>query len=302
MSESQVDKRVKIVSYSELDAARQCFFKHEMAYKERWTPPTESPALARGTAWHKLMETHYGMIRERLRGEAAWTDDQIIEAVFRIHLADDNGQQSKEQELLEWIYRGHVEYWGFDDDWRVQAVEFSPTVWLPSPSGHRSNFKLKLKIDLVVKIKIAGKWQLVIVDHKTGKDLPKQKELDIDDQFGLYTWAMRQLGHDVLYSIHNAARTHRNVDQVKHFQPLDERFRRTPTHRTDIELDVLAHEAYQWAKLAYQHKIGEAPRSANPDTCSWKCPFTDACLYGRKGGDHRRMLEDMGFRQDYTRH
>lgn len=303
MTESQVDKRIKTVSYSELDSARQCYFKHEMEYKERWVPPSVSPALARGTDWHRIMETHYGMLRQRLKAEVLWTDDQIVEAVFKQHLYDPvSGEQTPEQELLEWMYRGHIEHWGFDPQWRIRAVEFAPVVWLPTPSGGRSNYRLKLKIDLVATEKIGGKWQLLIVDHKSGKDLPKKKELDIDDQFGLYTWAMRKLGHNVLYAVHSAARTHRNVDQVKHFQPLDERFLRTSTYRTDIELDVLAHEAYQWARLAYQFKIGEAPRSPNPDTCNWKCSYTEACLFGRKGGDHRQMLRDMSFEQNFERH
>src|SRR5690606_17496323 len=123
--------------------------------------------------------------------------------------------------------------------------------------------------DLIVRERSTG--NIWILDHKSGRDLPKDKELDLDDQFGLYTWGLRQLGRRVHGSIHSAARTHRNKDQTRHPQPLHERFARKQIYRTDRELDMLALEAYRLLRLAYSIPIGEAPRSPNPDTCRWRC-------------------------------
>jgi hypothetical protein len=310
------------ISFSELDTFRQCPFKHELAYKERWVPPTTAPALARGTAWHAMLEAHYSTIKDLtadallLPGEddgephvaadytdrwaqTLWTQAQLNAYRWLV----DAGLPPDEEDLLRWMYAGYVDRWA-GDDWgikagtRILAVEHAAEVWLPTDRGGRSRFKLKLKLDLVVRID--GK--LWIVDHKSGKDLPKQKELDIDDQFGLYTWGMRQLGKPVFGSIHNAARTQRNKDQDKHFQPLDERFSRARLARTDAELTHLAVDAYRAARMAYSLRPGEAPRAPNSDTCKWRCGFTEACLLGRKGLDDRGILRDTGFTQDFGRH
>jgi hypothetical protein len=275
--------------------------KHEFAYKERWIPPTVGPALVKGQAWHSMMEAHYRAIQsgESVDLEVLWAQAQVAALDWLI-----KAQLEPElEELLTWMYVGYVEYWegrdwGVEPRTKVLAVEHAPEVWLRTPAGGRSRFKLKLKIDLVVLVD--GK--LWIVDHKSGKDLPRDKELDIDDQFGLYTWAMRQMGKPVFGSIHNAARTHRNKDQVKHLQPLEERFARKRLYRTDEELTHLAIDAYRAARMAYSLRPGEAPRAPDPDRCGWRCAYTEPCLAGRKGMDDREMLRDMSFVQDFGRH
>lgn len=292
------------VSYSELDTFRQCPFKHELSYKQRWTSPETSPALAKGTLWHAVMEHHYkALLYWQVTNNGNPTDFEMRELKREIvgqYLADDGGQQTEYQALIEWMYQGYVDHWGSDREWKILAVEHAPTIWLPTDRGGRSNFKLKLKIDLVVAHRTNG--NMYVVDHKSGKDLPKDKELEIDDQFGLYTWAMRQMGRKVFGSIHNAARTQRNKDQIAHFQPLDERFARKPMYRTDAELDTLVVEAYRAARRAYSIKPGEADRAPDPDRCRWRCNYTEQCLGSRKGMDLHDLLVSSGFVQDFTRH
>lgn len=315
--------KAQIVSYSEIDAARQCLKKHEYGYKERWQPPETSPALAKGTLWHLVMEDHYKLLKAwqgagrpsalnslqiQAAGIATVTDDAnvlipidkaLLMAANR-HLYDEGGNyvHSEYSPLIEWMYEGHLKAYGLDEKWRILAVEHGPTVRLPTAKGTGSMFWLKLKIDLIVEDLSMARPKVWIVDHKSGKDLPKDKELDIDDQFGLYTWAMRQLGKPVFGSLHNANRTQRNKSPMA----LDDRMKRSRLSRTDRELNRIAVEAYQYARLAYQHKIGEAPRSPDPDRCRWRCSFTEACMHGRKGMDDRQFLVDKGYVQDFTRH
>lgn len=293
--------KAQVVSFSEIDTFRQCPFKHELAYKERWVPPTVGPALARGTAWHAMLEAHYRVLMDASPGSltSAWSEAQLAAYRWLVEAK----LPEEEEDLLRWMYAGYCKHWE-GEDWGIKAgthvlaVEHAAEVALPTDRGGRSRFRFKLKIDLVVWIN--GK--LWVVDHKSGKDLPRQKETDIDDQFGLYIWGMRQLGRNVFGSVYNAARTQRNKDQDKNYQPLDERFSRTRLARTDVELTHLAVDAYRAAKMAYSLKPGEAPRSPNTDTCKWKCGFTEACLLGRKGLDDRAILRDTGFRQDFERH
>lgn len=287
--------KVHVVSFSELSSYRQCPHKHELEYKQRWRGEP-GPALARGVLWHTLLEGHYRILQAHQR-DRSMTDAelkaQLMWSARKVLVG-----AGEHADLLEWMYTGYLEFYGLDLDWKVLAVEHAPEVWLPTAEGTRSRFKIKLKIDLVIR------WQdqLWIVDHKSGKELPRDKELDIDDQFGLYTWAMRQLGRPVFGSIHSAARTHRNKNQDRYPQPLDERFHRTLLSRTDRELDTIAVEAYRTARAAYRWADGEAPRSPNPDTCGWRCSFTEACLMGRKGADEQQILRDMGMAQDFERH
>lgn len=293
--------KTHIVSPSELSTFQQCPLKHELAYKQRWTKETTAPALVKGTRWHEVLELHYNVLRDHQLQLRLHTHPEadVLEAAKAAVLAlldlDD-----EVDEIVWWMYQGHVETYGADTQWKILAVEHRAEAWLPTERGGRSNFKLKMKIDLIVRdLTTGGIW---IVDHKSGRDLPKDRELDLDDQFGLYEWGIRQLGHKVIGTVYNAARTHRNKDQKRFPQPLDERFRRVRMSRSDKELDTIAVEAYRTFRTAYRYAEGEAPRATNTDTCRWKCDYTDACLLSRKGVDQRETLVDFGFRQDFTRH
>jgi hypothetical protein len=293
-----------IGSFSEIDTARQCLHKHRLGYKERWRSERTSPALAKGSLWHLVLEAHYLSLRATQKGNdtgVSFLPDQRLDmAVDSVKplLFQPNSKEPIDDiaELIIWMYSGYVRHWGIDEQWRILEVEHATEVWLPTAQGTRSRFRLKLKIDLVVKTD----GHIWVVDHKSGRNLPKRKQLDINDQFALYTWALRQEGKEVFGSLHNAARTQRNVDPST--QSLDSRFERNRLTRTDAELDTVAVEAYRTLRNTWRIPIGEEPRSPNEDTCGWRCDYLEPCLFGRKGRDEYRMLEDLGFRQDFTRH
>jgi hypothetical protein len=340
----QVGTMIKTVSFSELTTARQCPLKHELAYVERWSkePARDSP-LTKGTLWHAVLEIHYNTIREFQQsggftigngvtgtlGTAAGRVERFLEDVDE-DLAD----------LIWWMYQGHVELYGADEGWKILAVEHNAVCRLPTASGRASQFELKIKIDLIVADITRRKAQIWVVDHKSGKNLPGKKELDLDDQFGLYTWGLRSMGRKVFGQIHSAARTTRNLGDFPEkvdtwslkkaagekagakpkTQTLEERFQRTLMAKTDIELDSIAREAYQTARSRYAEQADierarkraanqgkslqniEPPRHTDTDTCRWKCDYTEQCLAGRKGIEMRPFLYDVGFRQNFERH
>lgn len=337
----------RLVSFSELDAIRQCRLKHRMGYLERWKPATEAATLSRGRLFHEVMEAHYGRMKEArvcsncggqmsLAGSmvvcsvCGWNDTALDAAALYAAVGpmlydSHTGHQTPEQELVEWMYRGYVDHFKLDPDWKILGVEFPAEVWLPTERGTRSSFRLKMKIDVVVRDTSAG-GGIWLVDHKTCKNLPKGKELDLDDQFGLYVWGMRARGNDVRGVIYNAVRTERLKTRE---MVAKERFVRKYTVRTQAELNTIAVEAYQQFHEAYRGvtqvvpadesgggydgaiggAIGGAmmalplpPRSPNTDLCRWRCSFTEACLASRKGGSIRNLLVDGGFIQDFSRH
>jgi hypothetical protein len=303
----------QLVSWSELDTARQCPHKHDLAYKQRWTRETTSPALLKGTLWHQVMETHYSKLL---------TPDEKTQTLDQLLNRNDLLQQTETEELVSWMFDGYLEAWEDDPAWEVVAVEFPFSVPLRYPGkngktlGNRSTIHLKGKVDLLV----LQDGKLWVVDHKSCSRLPNDKELALDDQFGLYSWALAELGHGVFGSLHNAARTNKpkpdsrpenekgqklNQDgSVSKNQPagstLEERFKRTRLHRSKEELQTVAAEAYETANAVWNK--GLQGRTPDTERCNWRCDFTEACLAGRKGYDEEQFLKDYGFVVNKTRH
>lgn len=273
--------------------------KWQLAYQERWTAPEAKPALARGTLWHQVMEGHYRTVQAAQRsGDWTGTEDALKRSAAQLLLDQGGNPKNDECELVAWMYEGHLQQYGLDEGWEIIAVEHRSSAYLPTEAGTRSRFRLKVRADLIVRDLTDRRIDLV--DHKSGKDLPTKKVLDIDDQFGLYTWAYRQLGKRIFAAIHSAARTQRNKSKP---QPLDERFSRTMMFRSDAELDEIALDAYRTMRAAYRPDNGVQPYSSpNPDQCKWRCDFLDAHLAARKGSDLRLYLTDIGHRQVFERH
>ena len=307
-----------IVSYSELDTYRQCPLKHELLYRKRYTKPAkETSALAKGSLFHVVMEEHYRVIK-------AWQDDhkgkvairaekQVLElartAVLPFLVDLKTGEQSDNQQLVEWMYDGYVEKWGADLQWRIMGVEHQIITPLRDEKGNRSIYHLKAKMDLLVRDREANDtfW---VVDHKSGANLPNQMDLEIDDQFGLYTWAMNEVGKRVTGSIHNAARTTRNKgdfpDAGPKYSPqtLEQRHSRTHLNRSDKEIKNLALDAYKVAWNAYPPK-GKGPKlysSPDPRQCGWKCDVKEPHLLMRQGRNPHEVMTEYGFKIDRTRH
>lgn len=297
--------------------------KHQIAYLERWRTEDEAEALVRGTLYHSVMEAHYGALR------TAQTDKRTVDAVSLYsavaHLLYDRetGGQSERQALVEWIYRGYVDLYGTDEQWRIESIEAPLEVWVPAENGGRSNFKIAGTADLVVRDMSAG-GGLWIVDHKTCKNLPRQKDFDMEDQTAIYTFLLRQAGLDIRGAIYNHCRTEKLKTRE---MAAEERFRRTMTVRGDDELKTMTMEALEEMREAYRkrpltkcvrckgtgertrgdravtcdrcngtgRRTKDARRRPDGERCGWKCGYTEPCLASRKGDDLRLMLREFGF-------
>jgi hypothetical protein len=298
-------KSAIVVSYSEIDTYRQCPLKHQLSYKERWRSDNKvGGALDRGTRWHQILEAHYRTLMEAQKPEGAgWNvadfelTARIAERLKPLLYNPQSGEFVDETaELLLWMYQGHLETWGFDPHWRILAVELGPVVPLLTPAGKRTRFWLKTKIDLVVQDRELGN-HVWVVDHKSGKDLPRRKSLDIDDQFGLYTLALRRAGKKVFGQTYSAARTQRN----KSHMPLDTRFGRYRLYREDTELAAIEADAVAAMTAAYGR--GVAYSSPNTDSCTWKCDFLEPHIAARKTGRPiQELLPGYGLEQSFVRH
>lgn len=300
-----------IVSYSELDTYRQCPLKHHILYGQRWTKPTkEGSALHKGSLYHAVMEEHYRVIKEyqdNNKGrnpkedseEEAALLDACKAAVWPL-LWDQRAGRFHDDvaELIAWMYEGHVSNYGTMPEWRIMSVEHQIITPLRNEAGRRTRYHLKAKLDLIVRIRTTG--GLWVVDHKSGGNLPTDMDLEIDDQFGLYTWAMNEVGRPVQGSLHAANRTQRNKSPMT----FEQRMKLTFLNRDKTELRNIALDAYQVARAAHPPKSAPTPRYSSPDPrqCGWKCDLKEPHLLMRRGRKPAEVLREYGFRIDRTRH
>lgn len=323
-----------IVSWSEIDTGRQCKYKHELAYVQRWTRPVadDSP-LGKGVLWHSLIETHFDTIAAHQRTDGAkvrW-DVSAVELAKLCESAVDTflGDKLREGvaqdviELMQWMYDGYTDMWGLDGDHDIVGVEtthLAPLgeikIWQGSVNGVDQfadvPVMLKFKIDRTIR----DKWGHVrVIDEKSHGQLPTDHDYDFLDQFGLYVWGLRKLGVNVRGAIHSASKTKPNKgDLIKPGHPdykssmketpLDARFKRTAIHYTDAQLENIARDALDEVQDLYGPH-NRKQRQTDSDRCKWRCSFTEACLFGRrtgKPGATIKMLELNGFTQEFERH
>ena len=276
--------RTTYVSYSELAAFRQCPMKHRLSYVDRWDSDKAKPALDRGTVWDAMMQTHYAGIMGGQSHEARAT--QVAEVLQTSGIADDD------RELLAWMYDGYVGRYGDDPEWDTLANQYSAVLPLPDPDDPTKDgpIGLKVKIDRVARLRDTG--AIWIWDDKTGKQQPKPAGLDIDDQFKLYTWALRHTGRRVAGFMVNHART----EKLKRAMSDDERFVRHRLFTTDIELATVALDAARAASEIHRPDRREfsSPNSGLGGCAGW-CDYFDAHLSIRRGMDEATAMRAFGF-------
>lgn len=293
-----------IVSYSEIDAFRQCPFKWLLAYgpEGRWSkPPKSMSPLSKGTDFHTMKEFWYNLLMTgKLDAKAfdAWLDSI----------------EPDQRKLIQWMHEGYKDHYGEDSDWEILAVESKTIVPLFYADGTESPFALKVKIDLLVKSRRSG--LLVLVDHKSGSRAPSRASLEFEEQFGLYEfalnrlWAMEGRSERIFATCHNYASTNMNQGDIfkpgdegykksMRETPLEKRFKREYIPRPKAELQRIERETLMTLDEMYPYIGGEGwnidntPRHPNRDTCQRRCDFTDVCLTGRRANDNNRTLQAM---------
>lgn len=291
-----IDRKPKdavVVTFSEMDSFRQCPLKHKWSYKDGWREEAKvGGALHRGSLWHEVMETHYTLIQEGMAG----TPEQMKEFMLREFLVDDAGNQNVDQETVEWMYDGYLECYGLDSGWEPVLIESAGEVRLTNEQGKPTKFFLRFKIDLVVREVSTG--HLWLVDHKSASNLSRETEIDLQEQFRLYTWALRKLGVPIHGIIRSDARTKRNKTPMT----LDQRFKRVTTFMSDQEGEHIAQDMLTTARAAYSHN-SPTYAAPMPDLCSWRCSFLNVHLAWRRGlADEETLMKDFGFFKTDMKH
>lgn len=291
MSDDTAEDGITYVSFSELETWRQCPHKWKLSYGERWRAkdnPAKPDARSKGHFFHELMEAHYASLRF---GDS---ETALVKSreVFVSAMAQAQYQTQRDMYELVWaVYERYAAFYGADETWVIKGVEHEFRFKLDE------RFGLKGKVDLIV-------WDterqcLVVIDHKSGAKLPKDKDLDQDVQLRLYAMALRALGHDIgNMALYNSVRL--VVGKRKEYTDA-ELFERRPTRFNDHELDVL--KADVLADLYAAYDASAHPRHPDKDRCAWMCDFTESCIVGRKSGvdAEQRYMRALGFQPNAER-
>lgn len=274
-------------SWTEIDTYRQCPHKHQLHYKAGWRPPKTAFPLARGILWHEIMDCHYNGVQAT--GDVCDPGKGALGEI--IELLNQHGAKNPKHPDYDlgmaclWMYYGYRRWSRLEDQgWKIIEVEVKFDVELPN------GMQLTGRVDLVIEYK----GHLWIVDHKATTYLPGDKETDLDDQTPIYIWAMRKLGYDV----RGAWVGYTRAKQLATRELADkERFKRIPVFRPDYDLETTVAEAAASISAAYG-RDNQHQRHTNPDTCKWKCPFTEACIGGRRAPHlEQEILLSLGFKQ-----
>lgn len=275
-------------SWTEISCYRQCPHKHWLQYVERWKPEKYNRPLTTGVAWHEILDAHYRGIKD----DGIPNTQKIIDILNQFGAKDPQHPQHDIGDVLLWMYHGYRDWVGHktlgaDSGWTIVEVEVDFEVPLPN-----SSIRLIGRIDLVVKYK-GHYW---VIDHKAVRNLPKGKELDLDDQTPLYIWAMRQHG----YPVRGAILSHCRTWKLKRPMFPEERYSRDWMYRTDQEIDTVVREATASIESARSDQ-NQHQRHPDPQSCKWRCGYLEPCIGGRKEPHLEvELLKGLGFRQSVS--
>jgi PD-(D/E)XK nuclease superfamily protein len=289
-----------VIRHSELADFRHCPLKHKLAWVEGWWSPAREANGKRelGSIWHEVLKVRYRAIKEGI------TDEDVLADLVADIIEETNPEQT---ELLWWMYDGYVEMYGLDSELEVISVEER----LQVPFHDEDDKPLVIEVD-GVRRPILYSWTtdllariremrgLFVVDHKsTGQPLG-QVDIDLSDQFGLYTVAWKRLGENVRGQLVNQAKTKR----LKRPMTLSERFDRKYSIRTDTDLRAIELDAVDTIYAMLSPRNRRRPYSApDPRSCSWKCDFKEPHLRLRRNTDPRKVdgiLKSFGLEQGAT--
>jgi hypothetical protein len=209
-----------------------------------------------------------------------------VDAVLQDWADGFEGQAGLDAETIAnvaWMYEGYVERYRVDPEWReILGVEVKGDAFLTRSAGE--HVRMQYRADLLVSDLQGRIW---IIDWKTAKGRDASgaaydRELDIDDQLGIYIAAMQREGIDVFGAVYGRLRS----DKLVRKMTLEERSGRTLVFRGEEELRALWVDAGKVARamLTTQRRPEEPYSSPNPSECKWKCDAKEAHLHARRSG------------------
>lgn len=176
------DFHIDYLSYSQIETFQTCPLHYKLRYLLK-IPTPESPALSFGSSMHNAMQSFYMSVKN---GENP-TERLIINSLDTNWIREGYQTKSHELETKAAGYEYLKNYFRkeFHPDLLPVALEQPFQLTLPKKEGERQ-LKIGGKID---RIHVLTDGTLEIIDYKTGKNIPTQKEADKNMQLTFYALA-----------------------------------------------------------------------------------------------------------------
>lgn len=236
------------LSYSAISTYQTCPLQYKFRYIDK-LPTVPSIAMGFGSVLHTTLETLYKEQKDlesllRYLGET-WNSNikqESTEALYTLDTA---------KAIITSYYEKHVE--GEENPFdKVVALE----EWFEVPL--EGNHSIRGKVD---RIDVLPNGNHEIIDYKTGKRLPNQKDVDGDLQLSIYHWA----ANEVMPGI--------NPERLTlHFLRQNERCYTFRDELSIAETERVVHEAI--ASIEHDLELGFLPKKNN--LCPW-CDFQEQC-------------------------
>ena len=181
------------VSWSEISTWCQCRQKWYWAYELRIVPKQVSRSLSLGSCGHAALAAHLEG-KDWLIAIEEWASKQVQERPMYDEEMENVGQLCNTVRALvqRYLEDNH-------DQWKVLEVEKQFEI------GVRG---LKHKLigfwDAIVQDADGHKW---ILEHKFVKQFRTEDQLLLDGQIGVYQYAARRMGHDIIGTIYDQVLT-----------------------------------------------------------------------------------------------
>lgn len=192
----------RITTHSMLKTYLTCPKAAQYKYAERLKPRflvAKDKPLHRGVWLHELLQAHYeGKDWKKVHATNTKKFNMLMDTE-REELGDLPTECAR-------IMRSYLWHYGADKDdphhgWEVLAAEQTfEAVWPDSEDG---NDIYRCRVDLLVR----DAYGLLIVDHKSHKNMPSNTFRILDAASPLYIWAARESGYDVRGFLWNYIRT-----------------------------------------------------------------------------------------------
>lgn len=257
---------------------RQCPIKWYLGSYLRLTKKDTKPALRKGLAVHKAMETFY------CEHPKDRHPDLMIEAHHQ-YLMDapykDAEERQKEMQIGESVLLQYFNEYGKDESIPKATTEYAGEIIVPG-----TDIPFVFRIDLAV---LEGDRPFIL-DFKSGASPSAEDYMTYEMQLLRYIWALRELGipaKDILYQTLKMPKTTRSMKSE--FQ----RLRHTPSAKeigwAVADMAMMLNEINRDGKLLYTNWKKD---------CAWSCDFHDVHLTAKLGGDPMPVLEELYKKRD----
>lgn len=283
---------------SEMQCAKTCARRHQIAYLMRIRPDNDAKPLRMGKAFHLGLEAYgNGETPDSAVLTAVKEYDRTAPTTFRD--AEQETDWLVEREIVARLLTGYFWRWAeMDKQMQVLACETAFEIPLVNPATGRAAriFSFAGKIDKVVKL---PDGRLAVMEHKTtGSDLAPESDywarLRIDSQISGYILGARALGHDVETVLYDVARKPSiRLKQKETVEQYGDRltadiaarpdwyFARREIARLKSDLEEAQYDLWHTAQLIHEcAKEGRHPKNTGACIGFGTCPYFRLCTNG----------------------